>query len=352
MILDRVKGSLVGGAIGDALGYTVEFDSYSEILRRFGDKGITRLYTQQDYLRPEFQVDKGVVSDDTQMTFFTAYGLLYAGKKGLMPLDGIRDAYIDWYCTQSGAKFRSSDNWLAHIPALNVRRAPGMTCMTALEYIYHGQCASNNSKGCGGVMRVAPVGLWAAATGELDDEGVIQLAAQAARITHQHPLGYIPAGVAAHLVYKLVLDEHPTREALESYVVESMERCGAMFNHWGNEVDELNSLLSRALELANSVDTDVDCINRLGQGWVGDEALAIALFCVARHFNDFERAMIAAVNHSGDSDSTGAVAGNILGAAVGYDVLPQHFKENVEMRELAIHLAHCLNDNELRPWVV
>ena len=44
MILDRVKGSLVGGAIGDALGYTVEFDSYSEILRRFGDKGITRLY--------------------------------------------------------------------------------------------------------------------------------------------------------------------------------------------------------------------------------------------------------------------------------------------------------------------
>ena len=209
MILDRVKGSLVGGAIGDALGYTVEFDSYSEILRRFGDKGITRLYTQQDYLRPEFQVDKGVVSDDTQMTFFTAYGLLYAGKKGLMPLDGIRDAYIDWYCTQSGAKFRSTDNWLAHIPALNVRRAPGMTCMTALEYIYHGQCASNNSKGCGGVMRVAPVGLWAATTGELDDEGVIQLAAQAARITHHHPLGYIPAGVAAHLVYKLVLDEHP-----------------------------------------------------------------------------------------------------------------------------------------------
>ena len=201
-------------------------------------------------------------------------------------------------------------------------------------------------------MRVAPVGLWAATTGELDDEGVIQLAAQAARITHHHPLGYIPAGVAAHLVYKLVLDEHPTREALESYVVESMERCGAMFNHWGYDVDELNSLLSRALELANSVDTDVDCINRLGQGWVGDEALAIALFCVARHFSDFERAMIAAVNHSGDSDSTGAVAGNILGAAVGYDALPQHFKENVEMHDLAFHLAHCLNDNELRPWVL
>lgn len=350
MLLDRIKGSLVGGAIGDALGYTVEFDSYDSIIKRFGEPGITRLLTRQDYLRPEYQVPKGVVSDDTQMTFFTAYGLLNASEKQRSLLDGVKDAYIDWYCTQSGAKFLSNDNWLAQIPALNVRRAPGMTCMTALEYIYHGKVAENNSKGCGGVMRVAPIGLWAGATGNLDEEGVIKLAAQAACITHLHPLGYIPAGVMACIVYKLALDLQPTRESLISAVANSMSCCSSIFNDSLGYVNELNDLLREAVELGIGDKPDVECINRLGEGWVGDEALAIALFCAVRHFNDFEKAMVAAVNHNGDSDSTGAVAGNILGAALGYDAIPGHFKDDVEFHDLAVHLARSLHDNDLRAY--
>lgn len=350
MLIDRIKGALVGGAIGDALGYTVEFDRYDEIIARFGEPGITLLHTSQAWLRDEYQVNKAVVSDDTQMTLFTAYGLLHANEKRLSLLGGIEDAYIDWYCTQSGAKFKSHDNWLAQIPALNVRRAPGMTCMGALEYIYHGMPTSNDSKGCGGVMRVAPVGLWAAATGELDDDGVIKLASQAARITHYHPLGYISAGIAAHLVYKLSLEASPARDSLENFVVYSLERCRAIFPHHMKQVDELDTLLNRALALARGCDADVECINHLGEGWVGDEALAIALFCALRHFDSFEQAMIAAVNHNGDSDSTGAVAGNILGAALGYDAIPQHFIRDIEFHELLVHMAQCIDDNELRVW--
>lgn len=57
--------------------------------------------------------------------------------------------------------------------------------------------------------------------------------------------------------------------------------------------------------------------------------------------------MIAAVNHSGDSDSTGAVTGNILGAAVGYDALPQFFKDDLELRDLILHMADDLYRGEI-----
>lgn len=350
MILEKIKGSLVGGAIGDALGYTVEFDRYDEIVKKFGKSGITRLQTRQSWLRDEYQVGKAVVSDDTQMTLFTSYGLLDAKRKDSELIEGIQDAYLDWYCTQCGAKFKSHDNWLAQISALNVRRAPGMTCMSALEYIYHGMEASNDSKGCGGVMRVAPIGLWAAATVALDDDDVIKLASQAARITHHHPLGYIPAGIVAHLVYKLALETSPTRESLVNYVFDSLKRCHTLFSCCKSEIDGLCELLNGAIELARGTGTDVECIHRLGEGWVGDEAIAIALFCVLRHFDSYEDMVIAAVNHNGDSDSTGAVAGNMLGAALGYSAIPQHFIRDIELHDLLVHMAQCLNDDELRMW--
>jgi ADP-ribosylglycohydrolase len=57
--------------------------------------------------------------------------------------------------------------------------------------------------------------------------------------------------------------------------------------------------------------------------------------------------MIASVNHAGDSDSTGAVTGNILGAALGYEAIPQHFKNDLEMHELILHMADDLHRGEV-----
>ena len=82
-------------------------------------------------------------------------------------------------------------------------------------------------------------------------------------------------------------------------------------------------------------------------GWTGEEALAIALYCAVRHFDSFENALIAAVNHSGDSDSTGAVTGNILGAAIGYEAIPQFYKDDLEMHDLILHMADDLYRGEV-----
>ena len=91
----------------------------------------------------------------------------------------------------------------------------------------------------------------------------------------------------------------------------------------------------------------MESIGQIGEGWIGDEALAIALYCALKHFDSFEEAMIASVNHGGDSDSTGAVTGNILGAAVGYEAIPQFFKDDLEMHDLILHVADDLYSGEV-----
>lgn len=92
----------------------------------------------------------------------------------------------------------------------------------------------------------------------------------------------------------------------------------------------------------------VEAIELIGGGWVGDEALAIALYCAAKYFDDFEKAMIAAVNHSGDSDSTGAITGNILGAVLGYEALPDFYKKDLELHDVILAVADDLWEGKRR----
>lgn len=82
--------------------------------------------------------------------------------------------------------------------------------------------------------------------------------------------------------------------------------------------------------------------DELGGGWVAEETVAIAIYCALTYFENFERAMIAAVNHAGDSDSTGAVTGNLLGAAIGYDAIPQFYKDDLELHDVILHIADDL----------
>ena len=89
--------------------------------------------------------------------------------------------------------------------------------------------------------------------------------------------------------------------------------------------------------------SDLAAIHKLGEGWVGEEAIAIAVYCAIRHEDDFEAAICAAVNHGGDSDSTGAICGNIMGAKLGYDAIPEYYKgENLELHDVICKIAEAL----------
>ena len=303
------------------------------------------------------------ISDDTQMTLFTANGLLVGDTRmalrgiGAQPHDYVSRAYQDWLITQrTSAPARdthASICWLIDIPALYRCRAPGNTCLSALtqqqgqppleSYIGHPQ---NHSKGCGGVMRVAPLGVsrYAAVPIEaLDREG-----AELAAITHGHSLGYMPAAVLTHILHRIVYPEQA--QTLLQIVCEARDTVRALFAG-DKHLDELTTRIDLAIRLADNDDPDLANIHRLGEGWVAEETLAIAVYCALRHADDFSAGIIAAVNHCGDSDSTGAVTGNILGALLGYDAIDKAWTRDLELRDVILELAddlarcpECLQD--------
>ncbi len=353
--LDKVRGSLIGGAVGDALGYPVEFIySYMDIKKRYGENGITRLDTTQWWL-PEGGVDgKAWISDDTQMTLFTACGLLNAKNQGSAPKYTICAAYLEWYYTQIGKRSgRHKDCWIGDVSELNNRRAPGNTCMTALRDILMGASPCNNSKGCGGIMRTAPVALYGAVWRDTPEgeplegrisniEDVDRLAADAAEITHQHPLGFLPSALEAHIIYRILQNDNTTVDDFKAYLSEGYDTLLSLYPDEAASIAELRALTDKAISLVDSPASDVENIEAIGEGWVAEETLAIAVYCTVKYFDNFEKAMIASVNHKGDSDSIGAVTGNILGAVVGYDAIPDFFKTDLELHDVILHVADDL----------
>lgn len=337
--LSRVRGSIIAGAIGDALGNPVEFISHRSILTTYGSQGITQFDTHPRWTDAS---GKAVFTDDTQMTLFTAEGLLNADRTHSDAITAITEAYLEWFGTQTGHKSEEHHHGtLRDLDALNVRRAPGNTCLTALASLWCGKQPHNDSKGCGGVMRIAPIPLFAA-THHMSIEEADKMSADAAKVTHLHPLGYIPAALMSHVIYRAVAEAQPTRERLIEWIKEGCDTLPQLFVSHAHDVAIMQRLALQAIELAENDRPDIDNIAQLGEGWVGEEALAIALYCAVRHFDNLEQALIAAVNHNGDSDSTGAVTGNILGAAVGCEAIPQHFIDGIEQLDLLLSVADAL----------
>ena len=103
-------------------------------------------------------------------------------------------------------------------------------------------------------------------------------------------------------------------------------------------------LMKKAVALVESDIPDLEAIHQLGEGWVAEEALAIAVYCALKYADNFDAALIASVNHNGDSDSTGAITGNILGAYLGYDKIPCKYTENLELLDVMERIAGEMMD--------
>ena len=199
------------------------------------------------------------------------------------------------------------------------------------------QVPINRSKGCGGVMRVAPIGIYYADSG-LKIETSDMIAADAAAITYGHELGYIPAAALAHIVRRL---SERGDESVREAALDAMRAMPALFPE-AEHLQIMLNLLQKALDLAASELDDLDAIRQLGAGWVAEETLAIAVYCAVKHEHSFEKALVASVNHDGDSDSTGAVTGNILGTRLGYGAIPRKFLEKLELRNVIMEIADDL----------
>lgn len=333
LLYDRIAGCLIGGALGDALGYEVEFLPWEMIRREYG--GPIRSPVPHNGI--------ALFSDDTQMTLFTNEGLVigyWQEKKyrsGKRPDDYIFQAYLCWLKTQGEDAHSDLEqkSELMKVPGLYDRRAPGNTCLFSLRGGVKGTVAEplNDSKGCGGVMRSAPAGFmpfW---------ERPLILGARSAASTHGNPGAWVPAGMLSDIVCRCLYEDHRT---LHGIIDDSLD---AVRKQWKMpEAEHFSGMVKNAVWLSGSAVPEVDAVHSIGGGWVGDEALAIAVYSCLRHPDSITDALITAVNHSGDSDSTGSIAGNILGAYHGLSRLPGDWIARLELRDVILRQAKNMTE--------
>jgi ADP-ribosylglycohydrolase len=307
---DRAQALLLGIALGDALGWPVEFLDRPAILVKYGRPGI---------LAPP---DPALYTDDTQMSMAVAEALIEAGHRELEVLMGaMARHFIGWKRDPSTPS-----------------RAPGATSIRGVNALERGapwrEAGVKDSKGCGSCMRVAPVGFF-----YQHDPGRLQNIARAQGVlTHRHPTSDAACIAGAYLV-KLALDgvdpsEYPERVLKFGYGISG---------EFDAAIERLNQVLSWPDEEA--------ALNFIGPtrggGWIAEEAIAMALFCVMRHPVDYVAAVRLAANISGDSDSVASIAGGILAARLGCSALPADWLERLENREQLIDLANRLADRKV-----
>ncbi len=337
--IDNYAGCLLGGAVGDALGAPVEFMSLNAIRSKYGKNGVT------DFV--EFPGNAGEFTDDTQMTLFTAEGLLLAeslvapDKKREAVIDAAYQSYLRWLRTQDtdpvkeNIKHQCDDQetgWLIRQKELYKRRAPGITCQNALRSGKAGTVSDpvNNSKGCGTVMRMAPAGLMY----YRDRELAFQTGCDLSAITHGNPTGYLSGGFFAALISDLAKGLE-----LQSAIVNST----AILKKWKGHGETLEAV-EKALELYemrkhSAQEIQPETIEQLGGSWTAEEALSVSLYASLLFTDNYEQGVLFSINHSGDSDSTGSLTGNILGLIHGRSAIPVRWTERLRYGEIVVQMA-------------
>ena len=369
--ISRIKGCLFGGAFGDSLGYPVEFLSLDEIKTKYGRGGINYF---------SFSNSKALISDDTQMTLFTASGVVSKYAKAYFlkedkPINYyVYYSYLDWLKTQGFDKKTKDpnrkDSWLVDVPELNHQRFPGRSVISSLtkfdeDHKYNFDNPINDSKGCGALIRIAPLGLIDAS---VDVDFGLE-ASYIASFTHGHPLSYLSCQYYALIIHNIMKDDGRTlwriakdalRDVKHHYDLPPNEERKSFFNKLVPYVPEFVEKMKKVLILVKydmvkedktARDNAPEIIKSLGEGWVAEETLAIALYCAVRYQTEPEIAIRKAVNHDGDSDSTGPLTGQLLGTFYGDSIFPPYCFEKLELvdviDEIASDLAVCTHLDNL-----
>jgi len=327
IIPSKLSGALYGHAIGDALGYPVEFLSVPEILQRFGREGV---------LQP-----KGnpiLVSDDTQMSIAVGKALMdcWEIEEDITATDlsrYIRKYFIEWML--------SPDN----------NRAPGNTCMWACRNLQHSmtwqEATHRTSKGCGANMRVIPVALFKYIHPSITHTEVAKWAQLQAAMTHGHPTALAAADLTAMAVVKLLEGTSP-EQLLKELVIygesqigvyhedylgslwEGMKSSPAAFIRQGWE-ECLEILVLTQIALMRTGPEHDPC-EIIGEGWIAEETLGTALLCFLHSPRNPLKALQQAAISTGDSDSIACITGALCGAYMGIEAFPEDWRNRIEYK--------------------
>jgi len=309
------RGCLVGGAVGDAKGYNVRENG------------------------------KDLISDNTQMTSFTTDGLIWAdnraANKGVYAyIPCLFYSYQKWYYTQTGSLADKNYSFILKGEILDweelfARRGHGMTSMKALGGSIHNKFGTiknrvNNNKGCGSVMRVAPIGLYF----HHNEKSAFRIGCESAALTHGHIDAILASGFFSYLISGIVQGGEVKDVAMEGLAYlkdkEGYENCYAK--------------IKQAILLSSDSIKTTDAMREIGEGLAAEEAIAIALYLAIKFKNDFEGAIVTSSKFDGSKDNIGSICGNIMGTYLGDYEIPYKWIQKLELADLIFYGADRILD--------
>lgn len=305
MGIDKAKGIIFGLAIGDALGFPAEFISLSRIKAEYGQSGIKDL------------PDSALFTDDTQMSIAIAEALIKTGDREIETImDAVKDEFVKW----------------RHSPENN--RAPGKTCLTGVANMERGLRWSESgvarSKGCGSAMRAAPIGYLY----QHDPRKLKEVAHASGICTHAHPTGDAACIGAACLV-KLALDGISPNKMIPE-----------LLDFTSGISKEFDQAILKVQECLGWEDEE-KALDYLGEGWIGEEAVALSIYCFLRYPDNYKKVVLRGANTNGDSDSIACIAGSISGAYLGIGAIPAKWIKEIEKTDYLDGLSVRLSNKKL-----
>ncbi|GGU04327.1 ADP-ribosylglycohydrolase [Streptomyces coeruleorubidus] len=322
----RVRGTLLGLAVGDALGAPVDGLGIDGIREVYGAEGLVDLAPA--YGR------RGAVTHLTQLTLFSVDGLIRAQVRrdtgAWHPPTDLHRAYLRWAATQRdwGPDLRRKDDgWLAREEWLYARRDPSQALLLGLADETMGTPEAPKNPGELGpeaAARSAPFGLLVGWEPQL----VAQLAVECAAQTHGHPTAYLAAGAYAVIVHALALGE-----SVDGAVQRGFALLAARPGH-----QPVSDALQHALGAVRQGLPGPERVAELCGAGTAESLVAAAVYC-ALVAADVRHGLTLAVNHDGPSAATAALTGALLGALHGETALPPAWLAELEGRPTILELA-------------
>lgn len=338
------RGCLLGLAIGDAMGYTVDTKTWPQIQEDYGPFGLMGFDLVNGYAD---------VTSHTQLAAFSCNGLLLGQTRGqvlgkMAPfVRYVEVAQQEWAIGQRRYDQPARNLcWVFRVSELRRRHCTDTRMVETLNRSLERSRQSQDRRGSmeaprnkyddpASIASAVAVGLFAH-TSRLEQEELDRLGAESVALTYGSPLAFLPGAVVAHLVSRCLRDqETPLKELVE----DALTALENQFAREYRQVKEITALVRQAISLAESRNLKpVDAMERL-KCRSGAEALAGAVYAALLCEEDFDRAMIVAVNHSGSSAAAGCLTGAILGARIGAANLPKFYMESLELAPVLRELA-------------
>lgn len=333
--LATVQGCMLGMAVGDAMGAGVDNKSLADIRADYGPDGLLGYDLANGFAE---------ISSYTQVAAFTMNGLLVGMTRGQlrMPfIPHVTAALKEWARSQYFPRETESRScWLCHESHMRRRRNMDARTLDALTRGVTGtpEKPANSSDGPGTLPAAAVAGLlFSKERMQVQDVGT--LAAQTVALTHGDPSAFLSGAALAYTVAGIAQDpESPLR----THFINAADAVAAQFSSYP-EAGLLCKKIKNAVAMADNDTQDSTQVMEQLVCMKADQVLCGAVYACLASEEDFDRAMIVAINHSGKSAAVGAVAGAILGARLGVSALPEFYLDCLDagavIKELSADFA-------------